>query len=642
MLHSLSRYKFTVCLCLFVIMQVFVWARLSYGAHSNDDSILIESKLALLNSGMHASELSLEELEQMHKQLREKRLDYGLKAASLFLDKAYYLNDSINMAKGYHYKAVAFSRAGDYDAALKNHLNALNLREALGDNKEMAGIYNNIGILYEKLNQFEKSLEFYEKSLSIYEELENDKVIALVLTNMGGLYGSMGLINEGHAVLEKAREKIEYWEGHPVLASNLQNVAILYFREQDYENAKKYHRKAMQLYENENDLYGYTYSNYHLGKTYYKTGDYIQANAFFKEGIEIAKESGQAHLRIKLLEQKALCYASMEVYNQAFEYQLAFSNLRDSLLGEEAMDKVAFYQALYESEKKESQISQLKKERELKELLLEQQTLELSQSKLTNTVLLFLLVIVLLGGFIIVNHYRNKRRDQLLRQSVESQKAQVQAIIKTQENERMRFAKDLHDGLGQLLTALKINCTNIIQAPDKPNSSAIENASTIIKDMDQEIRNISFNIMPQILVRKGICPAISELAARINSSRNLRIDVTEYGFTHRFEASVEIAVYRIIQELVNNIIKYSGAHNVNIYFTQHEGELNVHVEDDGMGFDTALLKQSKGSGWKNICSRLKYVDGNISIDSRPYRKNSTVIIDIPLKKNKYEHQPVSC
>ncbi len=618
---------FILTLCFFISgLQSAKTSSPKTEAYSNG----FENYLSMRSPEEEVTGFSLEELENIHRQVRDQRLDFGLESASLFLDKAYKLKDSSNIAKGYHFIALVFSKAGDYEKALKNNLEALKIRRALGETKEVAGIYNNIGILFEKLGRYSQSLEFYNKSLSIYRQIGDQYDVALVLSNKGGLYGEMGETEKAQELLKKVITLVSEMDDHPSIGGNYQNIGFLYFQENQLLKAKEQYLMAKDIAVEKNETRHLANNLLHLGNIEYKLGNYSKAFHYLDWGINIAEKKGLLNLLSNLLEKKATFQAALNDYKNAYQNHRRHAELKDSLLNTESMTQIAFYQTLYESEKKERQISSLKKEQEVQTLLLEQQTLELEKSKLTNTALVFFLVISILTVFTIINYYKNKRKDLINEQALEAQKAQVQAIIKTQENERIRFAKDLHDGLGQLLTALKINCSTITNHPGNSNQRAIENASVLIRDMHQEIRNISFNIMPQILVKKGLYPAISELAARINLSENLRVSISEFGFTHRFEPAFEIAIYRIVQELLNNIIKYSGAENINLHFTQHEKELNIHIEDDGLGFDIECLEKSKGSGWKNICSRLKFINGNISFDTQARRKHSTVIIDIPI------------
>jgi two-component system, NarL family, sensor kinase len=319
-------------------------------------------------------------------------------------------------------------------------------------------------------------------------------------------------------------------------------------------------------------------------------------------------------------------FATLELYDLAYKYELEHANLKDSLMDSEAHEQIAFYQTLYETQNKEREIRLLKNEQELNELQLSQKNILLQRSRLRITILMFTLIISMLGASLLVMRNRQKRMRLIDEQKINSQREQLKAVLRTQEEERIRFARDLHDGLGQMLTALKINLSH-----GACNNGDANIVNTLIKDMHQEIRNISFNIMPHLLVQKGLIPALHQLACKINASGNQILLVTEHEVKHRFDPAVEIAVYRIIQELLNNIFKYSNATRVNVQLIQHKNELNIHVEDDGMGFDISKLEKGSGAGWKNICSRLRFIEGKIIFDSLPGRRNSTVIIDIPIQ-----------
>ena len=205
--------------------------------------------------------------------------------------------------------------------------------------------------------------------------------------------------------------------------------------------------------------------------------------------------------------------------------------------------------------------------------------------------------------------------------------AQIRATIESQENERKRFAQDLHDGMGQLISALRLT----IHSLDSPGGESAEahfsKAETLLNDMHQEIRSIAFNLMPQTLVKNGVIPALREVINRLTSS-SIAITVSSFEFPERLDQIKEIALYRILQEWLNNIIKYSNAQHIDIQFVGHERELTVVIEDDGDGFDARVLQESQGHGWKNIQSRLSFLSGTVYIDTQPGRKGTSLTLNI--------------
>jgi len=150
-----------------------------------------------------------------------------------------------------------------------------------------------------------------------------------------------------------------------------------------------------------------------------------------------------------------------------------------------------------------------------------------------------------------------------------------------------------------------------------------------MNDMNVEIRNIAFNLMPQVLVKDGLHEALHEFAQRVSNSGGIKIEVQTYNLSQDMSSEQRIALYRICQEWVNNVIKYSKAKQIMIQAVQHTEELVITIEDDGNGFDKRLLTEGKGNGWKNINSRLSLIRGTIDIDTLLQRKGTIAILSVP-------------
>lgn len=216
--------------------------------------------------------------------------------------------------------------------------------------------------------------------------------------------------------------------------------------------------------------------------------------------------------------------------------------------------------------------------------------------------------------------------------------AYIHAALELQKNERKRFAQDLHDGFGQLISALRLNISRLNETDNIQNKfGVVEKSESILKEMHTEIRNIAFNLMPATLIQYGLKEAIREFAQRINSSGKVQIDIDIHGLEERLDELQEISLYRVIQEWINNILKYAEAQKIQIQLVKHENEISVMIEDDGMGFDQKLLKNSKGNGWRNIQSLLNHINASLDLDTSPNRKGNSLIIEMPLS---YKNQNV--
>jgi signal transduction histidine kinase len=197
-------------------------------------------------------------------------------------------------------------------------------------------------------------------------------------------------------------------------------------------------------------------------------------------------------------------------------------------------------------------------------------------------------------------------------------------VIASQEEERKRFAADLHDGLGQMISALRLSLSN-----ETVDANALSHALSVLSDMNVEIRNIAFNLMPQVLMKSGLDEALKEFALRINRAGSVSVSVQTFDLDTDMPTEHRIALYRICQEWVNNVIKYSGADQVSIQLVKHPQELVLTIEDNGRGFDHNALLESQGNGWKNINSRLHMIKGSIEIDTQKDRQGTTLIITVP-------------
>ncbi len=211
-----------------------------------------------------------------------------------------------------------------------------------------------------------------------------------------------------------------------------------------------------------------------------------------------------------------------------------------------------------------------------------------------------------------IRDMRNER-EMLLRKVNEQQRDSFRVVMEATEKERKRVAEDLHDGLGQLLSTAKLNLTAIETKDDAEEQKNLSTSIAILDEACQEVRHISHNMMPSTLIRLGLVSAIKEQARKINESGKILVSVSISGFESRMDESREIAIYRVIQELLNNAIRYSNATDIEIKLEQLADGYLFSIKDNGKGFDPKVLELDKGIGWRNIRSRVDLLKGNIDL-----------------------------
>jgi len=255
-----------------------------------------------------------------------------------------------------------------------------------------------------------------------------------------------------------------------------------------------------------------------------------------------------------------------------------------------------------------------------------------------------LLVLIFIGilGITYITNFFSKRKfvkkvhELELKQQFESEKNQaviqeqergIKAMIQAQENERGRIARDLHDGVVQQIGSVILKARNFIEKTKKENQ---EEAKTFLEELEtsnQDLRNISHQMMPRALKDLGIIPALEDMIDNSLTYRNIKYQFEHFNINERLPEKIEISIYRITQELINNIIKHSNANNVNVQLFKSDASIILIVEDDGIGMKAS--KSGKGIGLLNISSRVDMIDGTVNFEPSP-NSGTLVTVKIPL------------
>ncbi|QHT69780.1 AAA family ATPase [Rhodocytophaga rosea] len=224
-------------------------------------------------------------------------------------------------------------------------------------------------------------------------------------------------------------------------------------------------------------------------------------------------------------------------------------------------------------------------------------------------------------------------REKLLKKINLQQSVQSKAILKTQENERRRIAEELHDGLGYMLSTLKLNLTSLKEQLSGPEEQVqfLHNSFLLLEDSFKELKSISNNLMPDLLFQFGLLVAVEDLCKKVNDAGKLHITFRHYNFKRKLKKDFELEVFRIVQELINNTIKHAQAINLEIQFLIQQDRLVIMAEDDGKGFDfqKKIKSRSKGKGLTNITNRINFMRGTLRVESSE-DFGTSFIIDLPL------------
>ncbi|RZA00893.1 MAG: tetratricopeptide repeat protein [Moraxellaceae bacterium] len=535
------------------------------------------------------------------------------------------MGDKSRMGSVYIKLGVLHFKRGDFNQALQHQLQALKIYEQLQDQNTVGQVLNNIAAVYEHQNQLDKALEYYQQSLALKQALNDNAQIGMAHINIGNIYYKKQDLQPAKKHLQEAISRLSAADKNAAqyLGTAYNNLSEVYIISNQPDSASQNITKALSIRKEINDVNGVASSLNNLGRILTLQRKFQPAETTLLEAKTIAEEHNLIIEKNKIYLNLAELYKVTNRPGKALDFYILHTQTKDSLLNETSHRQITELQVQYETEKKEQQLALQKAE-------LAQQQIQLKKNQIAVVALVITLALLLV--IFLLARSRFKRKQQLLEkeQKLSLQEAYIQATINSQEQERKRFAQDLHDGLGQLISALRLTIGNVKQNSTLEERAHIaEKADKILSDMHLEIRGITFNLMPQTLIQHGLLPALKEMAMRLNNTGGINIKVYGYEMPDRLAEVKEISLYRIIQEWVNNVLKYSGATTIEVQLVKHDHEINITIEDNGRGFNPQKLQASDGNGWKNIQSRLNLINGDIEIDSTPNRTGTTAIIRLP-------------
>lgn len=373
-----------------------------------------------------------------------------------------------------------------------------------------------------------------------------------------------------------------------------------------------------------------------MGQAYCRTRNFEKAKEYLLKGKEIARQYDNRRAESNISLSLSTLYDSIRDYNNAFKSLLIHSRLTDSILSVETRSYTTHLEAKYENNKKENEILRLQKVEQQKEF----------EIKRRNTYLgigLILIIALISIMYLLKRNFRNKQKlsqhqsalleEKINRIEKEQQISSLQSMINGQETERTRIAKDLHDGLGGIFSTVKMHYSTLQRdTPTVRENPLYKKTLDLLDNASDELRRVAHNMMPEVLMKVGLTEALRDLCNNISSGKLLNVTLQTFGMEKRLGSSTEIMLYRIIQELVNNIIKHAHATEAIIQINRDGNRLSLTIEDNGVGFNTKEADEKRSMGMATVKSRVAYLNGRLTIDSSK-DIGTTVMVDILLNEN---------
>ncbi len=569
------------------------------------------------------------------------------------------LNNTKAIALAYSDIGNCYTRINQLDEALVYHTKAYQLRLQLGMDLKAAGSLNNISIIYKQQGKFKQAAEYLMKALRIYESKNDSVMQALVKGNLGNLYLNMNKL----AIAKK------YIDESYVIANNRQVKSLLttayssyteyYLLTKKYDLALKYAYLSKELVEKQNKKSDLALIYNTIGQLYLEKKLYSKAMEYYTKSLNSRIELGDdlgigsCYKNIAYCQQLQLNYTESEanyklamqyfkkinareyindcnkllaqlyekqnMFDKALYYLKEGKKIEDSVYNKEAETKLSELYVQYDTEKKEQQIKI--------------QTLELSKRNTYLFIALGLILLSIIIAYLIISRNKIKESNRLQKEILKQQDLSTKAIIEAEERERKRIAGDLHDGIGQLFSAVRMNLSslseNLVFTKDD-KKILFDKTIDMVDESCKEVRAISHNMMPNVLLKSGLASAVRDFIGKIDDTL-LKVNLVTYGLNERLDANTETVLYRVIQESVNNVIKHSQANQLDIQISIEDKEITVTIEDNGKGFDVSNKDNFDGIGLKNIITRIEFLKGTVEWDSSP-GNGTLVAIHIPLNK----------
>jgi signal transduction histidine kinase/uncharacterized glyoxalase superfamily protein PhnB len=618
-----------------------VWALMNAGKLFNDRNS--DSASLFLRQGLSLAEKTGFELGIVRCKINlarvlfdQSRLDEAIALSASTLPLCEKWNLGIEKVAANNLIANVWNTRGNYWIAIDYYEKALDaMKTAKVPPHFPLVVNNNLAILNNNLRLYDKAIEYAKDSYEKATALEDDMTCANSCEHIGNALLGLNKAEEAYHWFEKAvafGRKVEY---KTLIANCLGILGDLERRKGNLPKSERFYTEGLSMANEASNDYCRMTILHGFGLLAFDRQQFEQSERFCLQSVALARQLKMDYYLASVL----LTLSDLALLEKDFtawdNYRQNYQDIRDTLAGNALVHAVQELETKYETQQKEQKIKQLEQDQELQHLRLQR------QRAMTYGAGGFA-ILLLAGGLLGWRFHRNKEllveqqmhiQQQTIRQlEQEKQLVTANAVLRGQEEERGRLSRDLHDGLGGMLSGIKQTLFAM-----KGNQILTENAAYalnhVISDMDRsigELRHIARNMMPEALVRFGLKDALQDYCDHTRKSTGLDVHFQAYGMEERLPQDVEVILFRIAQELLNNTVKHAQATKSLVQLLRDGNRINLTVEDNGKGLDINQLDKVQGVGWMNIRSRVSYLEGHLDVGSKP-GAGVSVSVDFELK-----------
>lgn len=601
---------------------------------SNPDAALFcfERTLVLASDDPSSRALSLNRIGVVHKNRGD--FEFALVAFRKSLRIRQDQQDSSGVASVLNNIGTVHKGCGDYDSALYYALESLKLRKAQQDLEKVSGSYLNLGNIYSLKEEWGQALFYYTEAQALAEQQDLKGTEAIALYNQAGVHLLQGMDRAAETKF-MASLALEQQLGNQRNEARILNaLGVLHENREELDQAEADYREALAVYERMESRQDVAIAYLNLGNVLRQRDLDEQAEVMYLKSSGLATQLGQRETAMEAHRNLSELYEEKKDWQRSLEHFRYYATLRDSLNAASAARAFSEIQEKYASEQKQRLI-------ESQQTSLEAKTFERNALLLVGGTLIVLIILIVLN-------YRQKARNKalLVAKRTEEQGRRIALLMREKEvesmesmlngqtSERQRIARDLHDQLGGLMATIKMNFNSLegeVEHLPDPKKLRFQKANEMLDLACREVRLISHDMAAGMLVQFGLLGALNELCQGVRNTMGIEVNLYINRLDERLPDGLEREVYRVVQELISNALKHSGASELTVQLTRNDDVLNLLVEDNGQGFKVEKTESKDGLGLKNIAGRVTALEGTVSIDSTP-RHGTTVVIDIPISR----------
>ncbi|MFH7013671.1 tetratricopeptide repeat protein [Flavobacterium sp. FlaQc-52] len=525
--------------------------------------------------------------------------------------------------EAYQSIGVAYRLKGNLKMALKNLFKSADLAIQYKNDKLLTSDYLEIANTYMSNNDFKNAIVYNKKAIAVIRLHGNKEQLAINLLNTGFSYYRLNELDSALSLYNEAAPIFDEIDLEIGKAYTIGNRALVYWKQGKYAIAEKDLLRAITMLDLLGDTFGMADYHNQLGRIYSELKQTEKAINHTLKALNMAKV---LDLKEQIRDAALLLSELYEVekdYPKAFTYQSQYIAYKDSIENTEATKQLANLRTDFEVTQKEKEIALLEKR------------------QLSNRIYIIVTVFLLLFAILLLLYFRQRfkntrlmahnernQHDEKIKKLLNTQETKtLQSMVQGQENERKRIARELHNHFGSLLATIKVN----LNAIDEKSISNHQTLTILVDQACTDIRNLSHELNMGISDNFGLVPALKELTAHLQQVNGLEVEFKAAMCQEQMSSENEIIVYRIVQELVSNVLKHAGATKLSILLTCFDDEnlINILVQDNGKGFNvTEKSKEISGMGLKTLKEIIFNLQGDIKFDSNP-ASGTTVNIDLP-------------